>query len=548
MEINATVLKIKKLTDTLDWKLLLFLLLFLNVKLAVKIPAIALIYLLQFNFRFGFKIRNSRLPLFYLLIMVIAAIAALTAQSFMGHNYPVVFAAGIIFWVLCILAVHQVKLSVERNEPFVIHRTIMVFFVLNALASLFKLGFIVLETHALNPYTYQGQYQKYFMNTGDYIKGLTFDTSTTNAILNAFGVIYFLVKKNVLMLLLCMVILLLTGSNFVNLALFAVLGLLFIFRSNRDQKSLIAVCLIFLVVFIAKISPQNQHMVTTVSRNILRLKNPAVVPQSAEIRITERPDSVLNPEERREKIATLYLDSVYRANEQFYKRKNIFQQDKSILLTDAGRVVVPKADINSASYQHLNTTPPEQRQLPVFIREHQHELPVSGKPYHWTGTPGKVTGWLQTLNFFAHHPLKLIAGNGPGNFSSKLAFRSSNLGFAGGFPSRYVYINRDFLVNHLDLYLNFFSRRAEFHSLTNSPFSVYDQLLAEYGVLGLLAFFIFYAGFFGKHRKKLTYGLPLLAFTFMVLFIDYWFEQLSVIVFFELLLFLDIKESAVTII
>ena len=30
-----------------------------------------------------------------------------------------------------------------------------------------------METGTLNPYTYQGDYQKYFINTGDYIKGIT---------------------------------------------------------------------------------------------------------------------------------------------------------------------------------------------------------------------------------------------------------------------------------------------------------------------------------------------------------------------------------------
>jgi hypothetical protein len=98
-------------------------------------------------------------------------------------------------------------------------------------------------------------------------------------------------------------------------------------------------------------------------------------------------------------------------------------------------------------------------------------------------------------------------------------------------------------VNHLDLYLNFFSKWSGLHSLTNSPFSVYDQLIAEYGLVGFLTFLIWYLGFFAKHYKKLTYGLPILFLMMLVLFTDYWFEQLSVIVFFELLLLLNIKEA-----
>jgi hypothetical protein len=72
---------------------------------------------------------------------------------------------------------------------------------------------------------------------------------------------------------------------------------------------------------------------------------------------------------------------------------------------------------------------------------------------------------------------------------------------------------------------------------------VYDQLVAEYGLIGLAAFMICYLGFFAKHYKHLTYGLPILLLMLAVLFIDYWFEQLSVMVFFELLLLLNIKET-----
>ena len=157
--------------------------------------------------------------------------------------------------------------------------------------------------------------------------------------------------------------------------------------------------------------------------------------------------------------------------------------------------------------------------------------------------PGKVISFFQTTSFFRQHPAKIIAGAGMGNFSSKLAFRATGFGFAGGYPQKHAYINTDFLTNHLDVYLNFFGRRASLHSLTNSPNSVYDQLLSEYGLLGLLAFAIFYVWFFARHAKTFTYGLPALLLLLLIFFTDYWFEQLSVIVFFELLLFLNIKET-----
>jgi hypothetical protein len=108
--------------------------------------------------------------------------------------------------------------------------------------------------------------------------------------------------------------------------------------------------------------------------------------------------------------------------------------------------------------------------------------------------PGKAIGLLQTgTSSWFNIPDKILLGNGMGNFSSKLAFRATGLGFAGGFPHKYVYINQAFMLNHLDLYLNFFSKNTGYHSLTNSPFSVYDQLWSEYGLLGLLAFAFYYS-------------------------------------------------------
>src|SRR6202000_793144 len=120
--------------------------------------------------------------------------------------------------------------------------------------------------------------------------------------------------------------------------------------------------------------------------------------------------------------------------------------------------------------------------------------------FSW-GLPGKGIAFLQTVKFLGNHPLKIAAGDGVGNFSSKVAFKATVLGLEGCYPARYAYISNDFIANHLDVYLNFFSKRAELHSLTNTPSSVYDQLLAEYGLLGVAAFCIFYLGFFiSQHR------------------------------------------------
>jgi hypothetical protein len=227
---------LKKLTHGIDWKLLLFLVLFLDVKLAVKVVAIALIYLLNFNFKFGFKLKDPRLPLFYPIVIGLALTGYLLNGRYTNLNYNIVFVTGISFWLVSTLAIHQIKLAVERNTTEIINQTIAVFFTINTVVSLLNIGVIIIHTHALNPFTYQGEYQKYFISTGDFIKGLTFDSSITNSVINAFGAVYFLTRKNFLMTLVCMAILLLTASNFINIFILMVFAVLFIFKSNRDQK------------------------------------------------------------------------------------------------------------------------------------------------------------------------------------------------------------------------------------------------------------------------------------------------------------------------
>jgi hypothetical protein len=74
----------------------------------------------------------------------------------------------------------------------------------------------------------------------------------------------------------------------------------------------------------------------------------------------------------------------------------------------------------------------------------------------------------------------------------------------------------------------------------NKPDSVYGQLLGEYGLAGVVCFFLFYAGFFLRRARTLPYGLPLLLLLGASFFTEYWFEQLSVVVLFEFLMLLEL--------
>lgn len=527
----------------IDWKLLVFLVLFLNVKLLVKIAALVIVFALTRNFRFGFRLHSSRLPLFYLFVMAIGFFNWLIAGNWLDINRGLVTAGGLLFWLLCILAIHQVKLAVERNNIETLHRTLLVFFLINASVSLGVYLGIIIETGHINPYRYQGDFQKYFIGTGDYIKGISFDTSTTNAVISAAGVIYFLYNRINSMVLLCMLVLLLTGSNITNLLLCLTLLFGFIFQTNRDQKSIMVVCLLMLVVFLVRVSPQNSDYFSNAWKRLLNQNyKPNFAPKKY-IRITERPDSTLTDDEKKEKTAQLYLDSLSRvllaaAPQPVAITNNRVTPEKVI-----EKPVIPGDSIHTPRFQHRNDTTAAEKQLIEFISSQSSEMPVSAR--HQTGSrlPGKLLAFRQTWQYLQHQPARILTGAGIGNFSSKLAFKATAMNIAGGYPQQYRYINEDFKTNHLDLFLYYFTNKDDYHSIVNSPNSVYDQLLGEYGIAGIAALLGGYLFFFFRRIRPSGYGLSLLLLLAGILAVDYWFEQLSVLVIFEFFFFLNNKEK-----
>ena len=532
MNTSQGVIFSKKPGFKIEWKLLVFLILIMDVKLVVKVLALVFICFTQPDLKFGFNIKNSRLPLFYLIVIGIAILDFLLFPDF-SSNYVLVILTGILIWLACILAAHHIKLFVERTDITILHNTILVFFILNIIFSLINLSAILWDIGFRNPYLYQGQYQKYYLNTGDFIKGLSYDTSTTNAVINCFGTIYFLYRKKYALVLASLITLILTVSNFGNICLIIVLITIFIFKSNREQKSIIAICIMLMILFYSKFSPQNNtYLLSTINKFILHKKDDSPSPQEL-IPIRERPDSLLTDESRKEKIAVLYLDSLERLRLSSLDAKTKKEEEKMV-----GRLEIPKDRIHTPSFQWTRDTTSFQRILLTYIRSRAAFTNLNIPE----GSSGKSLAFKQSYSFLREHQNKIITGDGIGNFSSKLAYRATGLQIAGSFPPAFIYSNSDFLYNHFSLYAHFFLKPAESHSIIHNPASVYDQLLTEYGLIGIIAFFVYYIGFFGRSRKLLTYGLPLFTILLSFFLIDYWFEQLSIVILFELLMFLDIKE------
>jgi len=532
---NFLLEAIKKIVQKIDWKLLLFIILFLNVKLVIKLIAILIIYCIRFNSKFGFSLRSPRLPLFYLFVIGIALLNWLLYGSFMHLNQNAALVTGLFTWGLCILAIHQLKLSVENNPPEKIHNTLLVFFILNTIFSFFNYFLIALDSGSLNPFLYQGQYQKYFMGTGDNIRGITFDTSTTNALLNALGVIYFLYRKQIVMTFVCMAVLLFTASNLTNFLIAGIFVYLFIFQTNRIQKSVIIICLAFLLIFIAKISPQNNQYTLEIIQKIFK-KDKGTLQSTPVGSLREKPDSLLNAEEKKQKIALLYIDSV---SEVLREQRKLSRYPEPAILR---KIQSFEPNIHTLPFQRIRDTTRMQEKLMEVAGEIKADSLIKQIADTKYQLPGKAIAFKQTVRFFKKHPQKIITGAGMGNFSSKLAFRITALNISGGYPSRLAFVNDNFRDNHFADYVYFFSKDPQYHSIVNSPNSVYNQLAGEYGIAGILAFIFFYLGFFAKRMGRKSMAIPLLLIVTGFFFFDYWFEQLSVVVLFELLILLNNKE------
>jgi hypothetical protein len=157
--------------------------------------------------------------------------------------------------------------------------------------------------------------------------------------------------------------------------------------------------------------------------------------------------------------------------------------------------------------------------------------------------PGKFISFIQTFFYLKSSAKHFLFGAGVGNFSSKLAFRASGVHALGSYPEKFRYTSTDFKFNHLRSFLYYFHADASKHSVMNYPFSVYNQVLGEYGFIGAILFIIFYLGYFVSKYHKLSYGRYLLIILLEFFIMEYWFESFSLIVMFELFMLLNIKEG-----
>ncbi len=254
--------KVSDYFRNVNWQLLIFLVIVLDVKMMIKIAGLVLFLVLNRNVFLDKNIFRQKFIWFYFSMVIIGLINVLTNVTSLSGNYFVIASTGIVFWLMCVIAGMISYWQVSKTGIKKLHATVTIFFIGNIVVSVIQLLLIMWDSGSFNPYRYQGMHQKYFMGAGDYIRGITFDVSTTNALVSAFGLLYFLSRNNIKLAVLSMLTVLLTASNFTNILLLAAFLFLFLFQTNRNQKSIIIVCSFMLIIFLARVSPQNGSYIT----------------------------------------------------------------------------------------------------------------------------------------------------------------------------------------------------------------------------------------------------------------------------------------------
>jgi hypothetical protein len=504
-----------------DWLLLIFLFLFTNqAVLTYKLVGLVLIYLFRFNFKFGmFK---GRLPKFYFFILLLALFSFVFIVKEFSSDYITAFIVGNLFWVFSLMAAHQVKLSVERYGHKSVYETMKVFTFVNFIFCIYQLVSIMQITGTINPYNEYIPFP-YGMSTGDNIYGAFLQNSYYNNMVSAILAVYFIFKRNATFTILSVICLVLIFGNFGTILFVSLLaGLLlagiFAGAAQYSKGSLATwikqvapkgafylylpglVLLIGLMYYIA--SPKNLgYIVDKVKDKIFSVKS----------NDEHNYATMISNQEPEEKAFDPFSDYLEEKEKKLVGNTQLKSFDAKAGLTDK----------NLNAKEELTKT---------YIEKLQ----------------GKNLAVLETTAFLKASTTNLLFGAGTTRFSSLIAqkmsgYDSSRL-FMNVLPK---YIAKPYAENHMLLIkVRAESKDKALYSTANWPDSLYNQLFGEYGVIGMLLFMFFYVGYFVRYIGRWSYGLWILAILLPFAHLNYVFDTLCVIPFFELLMFADIDEHS----
>lgn len=539
--------RINSYLRSVDYPFLFFLVGVTSVKLQVKIITILLYacYLL-FN-RIPVKNILSGPVKFYLLMPVIGILGAFFAGAFAIKGYWLGNAISIVIWIMCALSFLLLRMGVNYLGREKIQSTIGLFFLLNGVICMIEFIKMVIVSRHLFPYWYNEMASIYGVSSGDHLHGIFQDNSTVNAAITLLGTFYFLFIKKHTYAFICLVTCLLCTSNLTVLILLLMIGLAFLFYKTQ-RKAMFSTGIICLGLYFV-ISPLNieyaQRVIHKLGKQITPSesnKNPPIsnttksgVNKTEKDTFTRPFHTVQTPMDNRQ-LSSLRNKSASPAAQACVAR-DPFPEDS--ILNDFSAPII--ANLGSTSL-YLKEHIPEDTNALRRVMEKWYGVPYVSLPLANALKPGKILYLKQTYALLKSGITPFLLGAGPGNFSSKLALKMTGFKLQGTYPEKYRYISKIYFENTFFIHMFFWAKSVPDRSIINYPGSVYCQIGGEYGIAGLLSFFFFYISYFIKQalkeRKKLIF-----IFIVLLLFIfDYWFEMLTLTIFFELFMLSDLSE------
>jgi len=343
-----------------------------------------------------------------------------------------------------------------------------------------------LKTRHLNPYV--GLNFPYGLSTGDNIFGFFLENSLFNMMLSIMLAVYFLYKRDLLFALMSTLVVVLIFGNVGNLIFIG---------------TLLGILVVGLVIVILKkkLSPA---ILNKIPSGKFYLTIPLVIAFFFTLYFAISPEN--------------FKYSVARITDQLPDKKAEIHRERK-------KPVVFKGDVNDS--------------IPFFKIREQTTIDFI------YGLKGKKLAFMETYLYMQSSFSNLFWGAGPVRFSSLTASRMAGYDrsrlFSKVLPR---YASPLYRENHLLIV----QKRIEnpdptYYTSANWPDSFYNQIIGEYGLSGFLLFLVFYVWYFFRRFPKLTYSfwIALMISAFAVL--SYLFENISVIVFWELMVLAEIVPS-----
>ena len=171
--------------------------------------------------------------------------------------------------------------------------------------------------------------------------------------------------------------------------------------------------------------------------------------------------------------------------------------------------------------------------LLVFIMSRGNFYYVYNALMYGMTSLGKMQSFFQTFEFVNSNIFNLFFGAGAGNFSSRIAFIFSG-DYVSWIPDNLIYASNEFINNALTIYQHNIYIFHNSGGTANQPFSFYNTLLGEYGLLGVI---IFIYTIFIKSKNYFYYSKLLLLLLCGYFILDYLPGYLVILPIFEILYF-----------